>query len=133
MIALDASVLIAYLNPVDAHHQAATRILLTGTPGEMLVHTITMAEVLVGGVRIGQGTAMRDDLRAAGIAVAPHDDGESLRLAELRAASGLKLPDCCVLDIALHHRANLATFDNSLAAEARKRGVPIDDNCGHLT
>ncbi len=133
MIALDASVLIAYLNPVDAHHQAATRILLTGTPGEMLVHTITMAEVLVGGVRIGQGTAMRDDLRAAGIAVAPHDDGESLRLAELRAASGLKLPDCCVLDIALQHRANLATFDNSLAAEASKRGVPIDDNCGHLT
>ena len=133
MIALDASVLIAYLNPVDAHHQAATRILLTGTPGEMLVHTITMAEVLVGGVRIGQGAAMRDDLRAAGIAVAPHDDGESLRLAELRAASGLKLPDCCVLDIALQHRANLATFDNSLAAEASKRGVPIDDNCGHLT
>jgi predicted nucleic acid-binding protein len=133
VIALDASVLIAYLNPVDAHHQAATRILLTGTPGEMLVHTITMAEVLVGGVRIGQGTAMRDDLRAAGIAVAPHDDGESLRLAELRAASGLKLPDCCVLDIALQHRANLATFDNSLAAEASKRGVPIDDNCGHLT
>lgn len=133
MIALDASVLIAYLNPVDAHHQAATRILLTGTPGEMLVHTITMAEVLVGGVRIGHGAAMRDDLHAAGIAVAPHDDGESLRLAELRATSGLKLPDCCVLDIALRHRASLATFDNFLAAEARKRGVHIDDNCGHLT
>lgn len=126
MIALDASVLIAHLNPTDQHHQAATAILLAGTPGQMLVHTVTMAEVLVGGVRIGQGAAMLDDLQAAGITVAPHDDGEPLRLAELRATTGLKLPDCCVLDIAIHHQAHLATFDNALAAAARQRGVPVD-------
>lgn len=122
---MDASVLIAHLNPADPHHQAATEVLLAGTPGEMLVHTITMAEVLVGGVRIRQGASMRDDLRAAGITVAPHDDGEPLRLAELRARSGLKLPDCCVLDVAIRHQASLATFDKVLAAEATKRGVPI--------
>ena len=75
--------------------------------GQMLVHTITLAEVLVGGVRVGQGASMRDDLRAAGIATAPHDDGESLRLAELRASSGLKMPDCCVLDVAMQHQASL--------------------------
>ncbi len=91
----------------------------------MLVHTITLAEVLVGGVRIGQGASMRDDLRAAGITVAPHDDGEPLRLAELRAGGGLKLPDCCVLDVAIRHRATLATFDNALAVEAARRGVAI--------
>lgn len=125
MIALDASVLIAHLNPADPHHQAATEVLLAGTPGEMLAHTITVAEVLVGGVRIGQGASMRDDLRAAGIAVAPHDHEEPLRLAELRASSGLKLPDCCVLDVAIRHRASLATFDKALAAEAAKRGVPV--------
>ncbi|GAB3224842.1 type II toxin-antitoxin system VapC family toxin [Mycolicibacterium hippocampi] len=124
MIALDASVLIAHLNPADPHHEAATDILLAGTPGEMLAHTITLAEVLVGGVRIGQGVSMRDDLRAAGIAVAPHDDEEPLRLAELRASSGLKLPDCCVLDVAIRHQASLATFDKALAAVAAKRGVP---------
>lgn len=126
MIALDASVLIAHLNPADQHHQAATAILLAGTPGQMLVHTVTLAEVLVGGVRIGQGASMRDDLRAAGIAVAPHDDDEPLRLAELRATSGLKLPDCCVLDVALHHHASLATFDDALAAAARQRGVHVE-------
>ena len=126
MIALDASVLIAHLNPTDPHHRAATAILLTGTPGQTVVHTITMAEVLVGGVRIGQGAAMLDDLHAAGITVASHDDGEPLRLAELRATTGLKLPDCCVLDIAIHHRASLATFDDALAAAARQRGVLID-------
>lgn len=121
---MDASVLIAYLNPADPHHQAATEVLLAGVPGEMLVHTITLAEVLVGGVRIGQGASMRDDLRAAGITVAPHDDGEPLRLAELRAGGGLKLPDCCVLDVAIRHRATLATFENALAVEAARRGVP---------
>lgn len=116
--------LIAYLNPADAHHEAATEILLAGTPGEMLAHTITVAEVLVGGVRIGQGVSMRDDLRAAGITVAPHDSEEPLRLAELRASSGLKLPDCCVLDVAMRHQARLATFDRALTAVAVKRGVP---------
>lgn len=126
MIALDASVLIAHLNSADLHHGAATAILLGGTPGQMLVHPITMAEVLVGGVRIGQGASMRDDLRAAGIAIASHDDDEPLRIAELRATSGLKLPDCCVLSVAIHHRGSLATFDNALAAEARKRGVPLE-------
>ncbi len=125
MIALDASVLIAHLNPSDPHHHAATGVLLAGRPGDMFVHTITLAEVLVGGVRIGQGAAMRDDLLAAGIVVAPHDDGEPLRLAELRATSGLKLPDCCVLDVAVRHQARLTTFDSALAAEAARRGVPV--------
>ena len=124
MIAVDASVLIAHLNPADPHHRAATEVLLAGTPGEMLVHMITMAEVLVAGVRIGQGASMRDDIHAAGITVAPHDNGEPLRLAELRAGTGLKLPDCCVLDVAIRHQASLATFDHALAAEAAKRGVP---------
>jgi predicted nucleic acid-binding protein len=126
VIALDASVLIAHLNPTDQHHQAATAILLAGAPGQMLVHTVTLAEVLVGGVRIGQGASMRDDIRAAGIAVAPYDDDEPLRLAELRATSGLKLPDCCVLNVALHHNASLATFDDALAAAARQRGVRVE-------
>ncbi len=125
MIALDASVVIAHFNPADQHHRAATEIIKTGTPGRMLVHLVTMAEVLVGGVRAGQVTAMRDDLQAAGIALAGHDPDEPARLAELRAGTGLKLPDCCVLDVAIHNQASLATFDAGLAAAARKRGVDV--------
>lgn len=125
MIALDASVIIAHLNRADPHHEAATEILLGGAPGRMLVHTMTLAEVFVGGVRIGQGASMRDDLHAAGIVLAPHDDDESLRLAELRVSTGLKLPDCCVLDVAIHNRAMLATFDDSLEDAARRRGVAL--------
>ena len=85
MIVLDAGVLIAHLNPADAHHAAATTILLENAPGSMRVHTITLAEVLVSGVRVGRGVAMRDDLLAAGIDVAVHVADEPLRLAELRA------------------------------------------------
>lgn len=94
----------------DPHHQPATQILLGGALGRMRVHAMTLAEVLVGGVRIGQGASMRDDLDAAGIVLAPYDDDELLRLAELRVSTGLKLPDCCVLDAAIQHRAMLATF-----------------------
>ena len=84
-----------------------------------------MTAVLVGGVRVGRGAAMRDDLRAAGVDVAPHDADEALRLAELRAGTGLKLPDCCVLDVAVHHQASLATFDAVLASAAQHRGVAV--------
>ena len=101
MIVLDASVLIAHLNPHDEHHATATRLLLSARPGTMLVHSLTLAEVLVGGVRVGRGAAMRDDLAAAGIAVAEADTGEPLRLAELRMTTRLKMPDCCVLGVAL--------------------------------
>ena len=125
MIALDASVLIAHLNPVDAHHEQATRILLAASPRSLLVHTMTMAEVLVGGVRVGRGPQMHADLLSAGIQIASHDKEEPLRLAELRAASGLKLPDCCVLDTALSNAASLATFDHALATAASRRGIAI--------
>lgn len=125
MIALDASVLIAHLGCRDAHHAAATAILLNAPAGTLLVHALTLAEVLVGGVRVGRGAAMRDDLRAAGIQVTPPDADEPLRLAELRATTGLKLPDCCVLDIAARHQASLATFDGVLAAAARRRGLAV--------
>lgn len=125
MIVLDASVILAHLTHRDAHHAAATDVLLAAAPGSMLVHTLTLAEVLVGAVRRGRAAVVHDDLRAAGVAVASHDVGESLRLAELRADSGLKLPDCCVLDVALQHDASVATFDHALAAAARRRGVAV--------
>ena len=125
MIALDASVLVAHLNPVDTHHDAATRILVAASPESLLVHTITLAEVLVGGVKIGRGAQMHADLHAAGIRLVSHDEQEPLRLAELRATSGLKLPDCCVLDTAISNDASLATFDNALATAASRRGVAV--------
>lgn len=125
MIALDASVLIAHLTSTDAHHSAATGLLVEAEPGSLLVHPITMAEVLVGAVRVGRANLLREDLRRAGMTVVVLDADAPLRWAELRATTRLKLPDCCVLDLALHHRASLATFDSTLAAAARERGIAL--------
>jgi len=123
MIVLDASALIVHLHPRDTHHVTATDRLLEASPGSILIHALTPAEVLVGGVRVGRA-AMRDDPHAAGGYTA-QADGDLLRLAELRASSGVKLPDCCVLDLALHHDAALATFDSALAAQKRQRDIAV--------
>lgn len=122
---MDASVLNAHLNSADTHHEAANEILINGAPGQMVVHSITLAEVLVGGVRIGQGASMFEDLRRVGLSTPAYEDGEALRLAELRVRSGLKMPDCCVLDAALRLPATVATFDAALARAANKLGLDV--------
>lgn len=125
MIVLDASVLIAHLSSVDAHHDAAMQLLLAASSESLLVHSMTLAELLVGGARIGRGAQMHADLSASGIRLASHDEEEPLRLADLRATSGLKLSDCCVLDAAVRNAATLATFDRALAAAAGRLGVAV--------
>lgn len=125
MIVLDASVLVAHLSPSDAHHEAATQLLLAATDESLAVHALTLAEVLVGGVKIDKGAELLADLQAIGLGLAVRDDDEPLRLAELRALTGLRLPDCCVLDAAQTHAAQLATFDRALAAAAGRLGVTV--------
>lgn len=125
MITLDASLLIAHLSPHDTHHRAATDLLRKSVDETILIHSLNLAEVLVGGARLGHGQEMLDDLLAIAIQVADPQPGESLRLAALRAESGLKLPDCCALDTALTTRSTLATFDSALADAARQHGLGV--------
>lgn len=125
MIVLDASVLIGHLSSADAHHEAATALVLATPAGSMLLHPLTLAEVLVGAARVGRAVQLRDDLRAAGMSTVVPDADEPLRLAELQVSTGLKLPDCCVLSAALHHRAGLGTFDVALGEAARRRGLAV--------
>lgn len=125
MITLDASVVIAHLYPHDANHESATRYLQARAGEEFLIHSLNLAEVLIGGVRASRGPEMLTDLEAIGIHVADRQEGEALRLAHLRAGSGLKLPDCCALDTALTTRSTLATFDDALAQAARRRHVTV--------
>ena len=127
MITLDASVLIAHLYPRDPHHQAATAFLRASADEAFLIHSLNLAEVLVGGVKAGRGEEMLADLQAIGIRVSDRVDGEPLRLADLRADTGLKLPDCCALDTAITSKSALATFDTALAKAARKRQVTAFD------
>lgn len=116
MIVVDASVLIAFLDPTDGHHAAAVELLAEATP-PLLVHPHTAAEVLVAPVRRGLGDEVWATLTAIGVEIddAPIDPRQ---LAELRATSGCKMPDCCALATAAARSCTVATFDERLARHA---------------
>jgi predicted nucleic acid-binding protein len=125
VITLDGGVVIAHLYPQDPHHEAATGYLRASADEGFIIHSLNLAEVLVGGVRVGRGQEMLTDLEAIGLRVADRQDGQALRLATLRVTSGLKLPDCCALDAALTTASTLATFDHTLAKVARQHHVTV--------
>lgn len=125
MIVLDASVLIAYLDGEDAHHGAAEALLAQAIDDDLAVSSLTLAEVLVIPVRDGRLDAVRSALRELEIEELPFPADTAARLAQLRASSGLKMPDCCVLLAAEHAGASLATFDERLAKAARDRNLSV--------
>ena len=116
MIVVDASVLIAFLDPNDAHHSAAVEILEDASP-PLFVHPITAAEVLVAAVRNDVADAVWADLVAIGVEL---DDTpiDPLLLARLRVKTGCKMPDCCVLASAATRNTAVATFDAQLRRHA---------------
>lgn len=126
VIVLDACVLIAHLASDDAHHERATRLLagLAGQPKMMSV--LTRAEVLVAPARAGRLRAAEDVLDQLYIGTSELPCDAAGRLAELRAHSGLRMPDCCVLLTAeINGPAELATFDERLARAAAERGITV--------
>ncbi|GAA2240966.1 hypothetical protein GCM10010401_12090 [Rarobacter faecitabidus] len=118
MIVLDASVLFAFLESSDAHHGRAVAILRKVFEGRVLIHPLTLAEVLVGPARFGRAARIMDELLATGLEVVPQGAAEALSMAEVRAATRLKMPECCVLAAAISTGASLATFDEKLATAA---------------
>lgn len=124
MIVLDASVVVAWFEPTDAHHDRAAGFFDSHLE-DFVLHPLTHAEVLVGPHRHGIAGDVIHDLPILGVRTDLPDADQSARLATLRAETGLKLPDCCVLDIALVHRAPIATFDDRLADVARERGLEV--------
>jgi toxin FitB len=125
VIVLDASVLIAHFYAKDAHHERADQLLADVADNELLASQLTLAEVLVGPVKAGLVDQAQTALRRLGVrSVGLPEDGQ-LRLAELRAMTGLRLPDCCVLLAAEQQAAALATFDDRLGSVAAGRGVMV--------
>jgi toxin FitB len=127
MIVLDASVLIAQLNQDDALHAAARQRLRTAAKQrfDFGASTITIAEVLVGPTASGTLRTARTALRALKIDELPLPPQAAERLAALRAETGLKLPDCCVLLAAEETDGGVLTFDERLARAAAERGLAV--------
>lgn len=124
MIILDASFLIAHVRSSDPHHESATNLLFDAELTPLAASVVTVAEVLAGYAKRGRlelGTAALRDLEVHRI---PMDAYMAESLAQLRADTNLKLPDCCVILAAEQAKADtIATFDEQLGKAARKRGL----------
>ena len=127
MITLDAGVLIALFNAKDAHHEAAMKLLDAATRRDDLLYMnpLSQAEVLVMAAQQGSEKIYYEKIVSIGVATlaAPTDTG--VWLAQLRARTGLKLPDCAVILTAQQSGSKIATFDHRLAREARALGITV--------
>ena len=125
MIVVDASWIVALRDPGDDHHRRAVATSREIADEDAVLHPVTLAECLVAPARLGALEEATAGLRAS-FDVAEIDPDAPLRWAQLRAATGLRLPDAIVLDTALHEGARaVATFDEQLAARAAKRGLIV--------
>ena len=125
MIVLDASVLIAFLDSQDNHHGAAQQLLAHAIDDDLAVNSLTLAEVLVAPVRSGRLDQVLAALRGLEVTELAFPADTAVRLAQLRATTCLKLPDCCVLLAAEDTRAGIASFDELLAQRAEMRNLTV--------
>lgn len=125
---LDAGVLIGFVNPPDAHHEAAVQAIkdLVAAREKLVVSAITLAEVLVGPLRHGPGAAA--DVKSSivslpQLSVEPVDVPTAERLALIRSRdTRLAIPDAVVVATAQIFGASriLTTdhdFDHVVGAE----------------
>jgi predicted nucleic acid-binding protein len=126
VIVLDACVLIAHFDAGDALHDDASNLLRSVADELFGTSPLTQAEVLVGPAWAGSLDRAVAALAQLGVRTVPMETDAPMRLAMLRAETGLKLPDCCVLLAAEQVRdAQIATFDDRLYAVARQRGFAV--------
>jgi predicted nucleic acid-binding protein len=127
VIVVDASVLIAHLEPADRHHERATRLLLAHQADEFAASVISLAEIYVGAARANRLADVERAIARLSVAVVPLPATAARRLAEIRATTNLKLPDCCVIHAAEQHHSAVATFDSVLADQARRLNLSTVD------
>ena len=125
MIVLDASVLIGFLDGDDHHHAAAEQLLSHAVDDDLAVNSLTLAEVLVAPVRDERLQPVLAALHALEVQELPFPADTALRLAQLRASTGLKMPDCCVILAAEDAEATVASFDERLLQTAEIRNLPV--------
>jgi predicted nucleic acid-binding protein len=116
-IALDASVVIAFLDALDAQHEYAVEVLRTHlVPGNrLLLPASAYAEVLIKPIQQGTASVVDGFVNDSRMEIVPFDREIALRAAQLRAEHRfLRLPDAMVLATALVCDASLVTLDARL-------------------
>jgi len=118
-VALDADVVIAFLDPADAQHQRAVEILGAhlASGDAVLIAATVYAEVIVRPLQHGTDAKVDEFLAAIGAHVIGVDRTVAREAAQLRARHGaLRLPDALSLATALAHGAELLSLDRAPAA-----------------
>jgi predicted nucleic acid-binding protein len=120
---LDASVLIALLDPDDAHHQAARAALDTHADDDLRIPAHALAEALVHPGRAGKDREARRLIATLEVGVDPINEAVAVAAARLRAQHGgaLRMPDALVLAHADIHKAkSVLTADRRWTAWSRR-------------
>jgi predicted nucleic acid-binding protein len=121
-VALDADIVIAFLDPGDEQHVTAVaelrRRLAAGD--ELLAASTVYAETIVRPLQRGTDATVDEFFDAAGISIVPIDRAVARRAAALRARHrSLRLPDAMSLATAIMADAALLTLDRKLQRIAR--------------
>jgi predicted nucleic acid-binding protein len=126
-VALDADIVIAFLDPGDDQHArtvAALRPRLAAGD-ELLVAATVYAESIVRPLQQGTDATVDEFLAAAGISIVPIDRAIARRAAALRAEHrSLRLPDAVSLATAIANEAALLTLDKKLGQIAQRVQPP---------
>lgn len=118
---LDASILIAHFDGNDAHNTVADEILYGGDV--LATSVLTLAEALVVASSAGQLANQLAEIEGMAVATIPLLPDAVPHLAFLRASTGLKMPDVCVLYAGLQTYATaIATRDRDLGRVAADLG-----------
>jgi predicted nucleic acid-binding protein len=102
-------------------------LLLAHQADEFAASVISLAEIYVGAARANRVADVERAIARLGVAAVPLPGTAGRRLAEIRATTNLKLPDCCVIHAAEQHHAAVATFDSALADQARRLNISTID------
>lgn len=116
-VALDADVVIAFLDPSDAQHDRAVDLLGAhlARGDDILIAATVYAELIVRPLQHGTDARVDGFLAAIGAEVIAADRALARRAAELRARhASLRLPDALSLATALAGGAPLLTLDRAL-------------------
>jgi predicted nucleic acid-binding protein len=126
-VALDADIIIAFLDAADDQHERAVEELRPRLAAgeEVIVGASVYAEVMVRPLQRGTEATVDAFLDSIGVRVVAVDRAIAYRAARLRARhQSLRLPDALPLATALVHEAELLSLDRRLrrvAQQARSR------------
>ena len=130
MKVLDANVVIAFLDERNALHAAARDALALAEDEDLLLHQVTLAEVLAGPAGLSDEFAAQVLNRVIAMQIEEITHAATpMEVARLRARTGLPIPDCLVLLAAGRPDdgdTTILTFDRRLAAKGRELGYRVE-------